>query len=137
MNDTHKQAMDWVTGQARSGERPTAKQVADKFNLDVTVAMRLRRMGLGVLNADRSRGADPISGVDLRARVYQFISSYVSDELYPPSQREIADRVGVNVQRVNEALAILAEQGLIEYVPGQPRTVRIVGAKMVLPEVTM
>lgn len=46
---------------------------------------------------------------------------------YSPSLRELADDLGVCVNDVAQKLRLLRRDGLVTYVDGQARTVRVVG----------
>lgn len=76
---------------------------------------------------------------ELASRVFRFVRDYTEANCFPPSQREIAEQIGSNVSQVNHALRLLVEQGIIEvhdtHGRGAPRSIRVVGAKMVMPEV--
>ena len=58
--------------------------------------------------------------------IYAFIVSYVKQEGYPPSVREICQGVGIkSTSTVHAHLRRLKDQGKIEYVPGKRRAIMI------------
>ena len=68
------------------------------------------------------------------------IDAMVDDDGYPPSMRELAEKVGWSVSTVREALLRLERQGLIARHAGRPRAMRLTDqaqAVMKAPEVTM
>jgi SOS-response transcriptional repressor LexA len=70
-------------------------------------------------------------------RIAAFIREYTLEHGWAPSQREITEALGCSLNTTNLGLARLAEEGIIDMEPGVPRAVRIVGTKMVIPEVSM
>jgi len=61
--------------------------------------------------------------------VYKFIKNYISEHGYSPSFREIRTAVGLSsASTVRVHLTHLAEDGLIAFQEGVPRTIRIVSA---------
>jgi DNA-binding transcriptional ArsR family regulator len=68
--------------------------------------------------------------------VLDAIVSELKANVWPPSQRDLADLTGLTPSRVNYLLQVLRHAGLIELGPNS-REIRIFGAKMVIPEVSM
>jgi repressor LexA len=67
-------------------------------------------------------------GRDHRARVLEFVESYLADNGYPPTYDEIRDAVGLSSKsHVDYYLDALEEDGLIERTPYTPRGLRLVG----------
>lgn len=66
-------------------------------------------------------------GIELRERMYQFISKYVSDMGYSPTVREIGKAVGLKSSAsVYNHLTQLEIEGRIATKPNSPRTIRII-----------
>lgn len=63
-------------------------------------------------------------GIDRRKQIMVFIRSYIREWGYGPSQREIADAVGVAKTAVGRHLDIMVEEGKITMTPGVYRSVR-------------
>jgi repressor LexA len=71
-------------------------------------------------------------GVESRALIMGAIVNYMLQYDYPPTTREICELTGLkSTSTVNHHLAKMAEQGLIEYQEGQPRTIRVPGIKYI------
>ena len=66
---------------------------------------------------------------DTRDDIYNFIKAFIERNGYSPSVREIATGVGVSsTNTVNYHKNWLTDDGLIDYIPGMPRSLRIVEA---------
>ncbi len=64
--------------------------------------------------------------------VYEYIVKYMMEHQYSPAVREIGDGVGFkSTSTVFVHLKALRESGLIDYEPAQPRTITLVGYKLV------
>lgn len=64
--------------------------------------------------------------------VYNFIVAYMTKNMYSPSVREICKAVGVkSTSTVWLHLEGLKRWGLIDYQPAQPRTIRLLGYRLV------
>ena len=66
------------------------------------------------------------NGKETRKKIYDFIKSYIQENQYPPSTREIGEGVGLSsTNTVYTQLHKLKEMGVITFLEGQPRTIRI------------
>ena len=66
-------------------------------------------------------------GIELRERMYRFISEYVRDMGYSPTVREIGKAVGLkSSSSVYSHLTQLEIEGRIETKSNSPRTIRII-----------
>lgn len=62
------------------------------------------------------------------SRVYAFIAGFIIERGYGPTHREIVDGLGLSSTSVAaHHLSVLRRRGLVTYVDGQARTLRIVG----------
>lgn len=69
-------------------------------------------------------------GRETREKVYEAIKSYNEEYGYPPTRREIGNKVGLkSTCTVQRHLRILKEQGRIFYEPLEPRTIKILEEK--------
>lgn len=65
-------------------------------------------------------------GKDTRKKIYDFIKAYIQENQYPPTTREIGDGVGLaSTNTIYNQLHKLKEMGVITFLEGQPRTIRI------------
>ena len=68
------------------------------------------------------------NGKQTRKKIYEFIKAYVQENQYPPSTREIGEGVGLSsTNTIYNQLHNLKEMGVITFLEGQPRTIRIIG----------
>lgn len=68
----------------------------------------------------------PTKGEITRRIILGYISQYVSNNGYALSYREIADGVGIkSTCTVHTYMKILKEEGKLDYVSGNPRTIRL------------
>jgi repressor LexA len=58
-----------------------------------------------------------------RRKIRRFIQEFCRREGHPPSQREIANAVGLAVSTVSYHVSVLQEEGLLRRGRGQPRTI--------------
>lgn len=58
-----------------------------------------------------------------RRRIRRFVKDFSRREGYPPSQREIADAVGLAVSTISYHLSVMQEEGSVRRGRGQPRTI--------------
>lgn len=66
------------------------------------------------------------------AEIYNFIINYVEEHLYSPTVREICNGVGLkSTSSVSYRLKRLQKRGLIEYNRMEPRTIKILGYKLI------
>ncbi len=71
-------------------------------------------------------------------QIYDFIVSYIKENLYPPSVREIGDGVGLySTSSVYEHLKSLERKGYIEVKENSPRAIKVNGYKFVKEEVAV
>ncbi|MCI5587585.1 MAG: hypothetical protein MR384_06855 [Lachnospiraceae bacterium] len=71
-------------------------------------------------------------GIELRERMCQFISEYISNMGYPPTIREIGKAVGLkSSSSVHSHLTQLEIEGRIETKPYCPRAIRVIRDKKV------
>lgn len=59
--------------------------------------------------------------------IYKFIVSYIKENGYAPTYREIAKSVGLVVSRVITHIDRLEDEGCIEIKRGSPRAIKVVG----------
>lgn len=59
-------------------------------------------------------------------QVLDAIRSYVADEGYSPSTRELAGVLGISTAATHRALERLRDAGAIEWEPGRARTLRVI-----------
>lgn len=65
---------------------------------------------------------------NLRAKVLEFVETYLDENGYPPTFDEIREAVGLSSKsHVDYYLGALEEEGLIERTPHTPRGLRLVG----------
>ncbi|MDD3361527.1 MAG: hypothetical protein PHW34_07640 [Hespellia sp.] len=64
-------------------------------------------------------------------RVYDFIVSYISENGYPPSYREIALKVGRADSMIIPVLWKLESFGKIKMKPKTPRAIKVIGYEFV------
>jgi repressor LexA len=65
---------------------------------------------------------------DLTARQGQtlvIVRQYIGEHGYGPSEREIAESMGIGRHSVRQHLTALERQGLIERIPAQARSIRV------------
>ena len=61
-----------------------------------------------------------------KQKILAFIQEYIEDNNYSPTQREISEAVGLaSAATTNGHLADLKKAGYIDYIPGFPRTIRV------------
>ena len=71
-------------------------------------------------------------GIELRERMCQYISQYISDMGYSPTVREIGEAVGLkSSSSVCRHLSKLEMEGRIEIKHYSPRTIRVIRDKKV------
>jgi repressor LexA len=68
-----------------------------------------------------------MSNLDITIRLYCFIKTYVDEEGFPPSVREMAEGCYIGATTVNRHLDRLEAWGYIEREPGIPRGLRLAG----------
>jgi DNA-binding transcriptional regulator YhcF (GntR family) len=113
------------------GRLPTMAEVA----VDLGVSISTVRKAL--VSVGRQQRATSLAKEQTETAVlFDAIRSSVSENVWPPSQRDLAAATGYTISRVNYLLAVLKHQGLIDLGPN-PREIRIVGSSMVIPEVTL
>jgi repressor LexA len=69
----------------------------------------------------RHRGTGP--GDQHRREIHRFVRKFARREGHPPSQRQIADAVGLAVSTVWYHLSVMQEEGSVHRGRGQPRTI--------------
>lgn len=114
------------------GRLPSKTAIAHHFGLHVVTVRK-------ALLADPNRKASDTVYAKQRtdaALVLDAIRDHTLEYGWAPSQRDIAETTGLMTSRVNFLLRALREEGIIETGP-HPRQVRIIGTKMVIPNVTM
>lgn len=58
-----------------------------------------------------------------RRKILRFVQEFGRREGHPPSQREIADAVGLALSTVSYHVSVLEQEGSLRRTPGQPRTI--------------
>ncbi len=72
------------------------------------------------------------SGIETRKKIYQFLVGYITDNLYPPSIREICEGVGLkSSSSVFRHLQTLEQMGKIEIRDWSPRAIKLIGYKII------
>lgn len=61
--------------------------------------------------------------------ILNYIWGYQYVHGYPPSRREIRDRLNVSLETVATDLHILADMGKVEWEKGKARTLRLIGGR--------
>ena len=113
------------------GKLPTIVDVSAKFHVS---KLTVNRIMLSVEGDARTTVTTKATG---RANdILKYITGYMLEHGWAPAQRDIADATGVSLPQVNYLLQVLKHEGLIE-IGANPREIRIVGSKMVIPNVTM
>lgn len=65
-------------------------------------------------------------GIKTRKKIYDFIVSYIQENNYPPTVREICNGTGLkSTSTVNRQLVRLAAMGVIENKENKPRTIKV------------
>ncbi len=59
--------------------------------------------------------------------ILNFIREYTAAKDWPPSKREIADGCGIVASAVHRRLLIMHQRRVIEIVPHQARSIRVLG----------
>jgi DNA-binding transcriptional regulator YhcF (GntR family) len=114
------------------GRLPSKNAIARHFGIHVVTVRK-------ALLADPNRRASGTVQARQRidaALVLDAIRDHTLEHGWAPSQRDIAETTGLMTSRVNFVLRALREEGIIETGP-HPRQIRIIGTKMVIPNVTM
>ena len=71
-------------------------------------------------------------GIENRKRVYRFLVDYITENLYPPSFKEICEGTGLrSTSSVHNHLQILELVGKIEVRDWLPWAIKLVGYKFV------
>ena len=127
----------WITRYAVKHERPpTAREVSEEFDIAYTTAVNVLAKLEAAGEITRQQRFDSGRRSEKQAEILGFIRSFCEANCVPPSQREIANELGMAVSQVNRHVGIMVAQGLLEVGPGS-RAVRITGSRMVIPEVTL
>lgn len=59
-------------------------------------------------------------------RIYTMLCAYIAEHQYPPTTRELAELTGIkSTSSVNNYLSQMREDGVIDYEPCKPRTLRV------------
>lgn len=62
-----------------------------------------------------------------RHHIYNFIATYIEENSYSPSMREITEGVGLqSVSTVKGHLDRMQRDGYLEYEPTKPRTIKLI-----------
>lgn len=65
-------------------------------------------------------------GREMRLKILVFVDAFLARNAYAPSLREIAKAMGVvSWSVIGSHLALLREDGLVEWEPSKPRTLRL------------
>ena len=67
--------------------------------------------------------------------VYNFICSYLEENGYPPTDREIAEGTKSCISATHGKLRSLEKLGLIAVKPGSSRAIKVIGYKFVKEEI--
>lgn len=70
---------------------------------------------------------------ELREEVYRYIARYISEHVYPPSYKEIADELSISAKTVKKHMNELVADGILETdaEPGAQRAFRIKNTKVI------
>ena len=113
------------------GKLPTIVDVSAKFHVSKLTVNRI------MLSAEGDARTTVTTKATGRANdILKYVADYMLEHGWAPAQRDIADATGVSLPQVNYLLQVLKHEGLIE-IGANPREIRIVGSKMVIPTVTM
>lgn len=62
-----------------------------------------------------------------RKQIYDFIASYIEENNYSPSMREITEGVGLqSASTVKWHLDCMQSDGYLDFEPSKPRTIRLI-----------
>lgn len=69
----------------------------------------------------------------IREEIYRFIGAYITKHVYAPSNREIAEAVGISGTTVHRHLIDMTDEGILETdaEPGTQRAIRIRNTQVV------
>ena len=113
------------------GKLPTIVDVSAKFHVSKLTVNRI------MLSAEGDARTTVTTKATGRANdILKYVADYMLEHGWAPAQRDIADATGVSLPQVNYLLQVLKHEGLIE-IGANPREIRIVGSKMVIPTITM
>ena len=69
-------------------------------------------------------------GKKMRMQIYNCIVDYMQSKGYPPTTEEIGEIVGLRSKSsVNSHLHRMRDEGIIDFLDGQPRTITVPGYK--------
>ena len=115
-----------------NGTMPSRVDVAAKFGINVVTANKVLLRSPSHARQASAQVREKKDG----QTVLNEITRYQSEHGWAPSQREIGEACDMMPSRVNYLLRYLEHEGLIEVGP-QARQIKVVGSKMVIPQVTM
>lgn len=71
-------------------------------------------------------------GATIREEVYRYVAKYITDHVYPPSFKEIADALGISMATVRRHIQELMDEEILETdaEPGAQRAFRIRGTRV-------
>lgn len=73
---------------------------------------------------------------DRQKQIYNFIVAHIQENLYPPTIREIGDKVGLaSTSSVFNHLLKIQEYGFIEVKENSPRAIKVKGYKFVRAQI--
>ena len=122
---------------ATTGRRPSNSSVAAKFDLSKQAVAKVVMTNGSLLRGEPNpAGRKESANAKLVGPALTAIRRFQLENGWAPSQRELAEMLGCQPDRVNSVIAKLAVDGLIEVGP-HPRQIRIVGSVMKIPEVAL
>ncbi len=78
-----------------------------------------------------NNGSDHAKGYpQRRLEAARYITEFVNHNGYPPSVRDLGERLGLGTSAVHSILARMESEGLIQRAPGVARGIRLTGAVM-------
>lgn len=128
----HDAIIKYASTPDQHGKMPSRVDVAAKFGINVVT---VNKVLLASPQHERAPQVKVREEKDAQAVLREVIRCQ-TENAWSPSQREIGEACDMMPSRVNYLLRLMHHQGIIELGPNS-RQIRIVGSKMVIPEVTM
>lgn len=119
------------------GERPTQREAAVALQMSpATVAKTVSSNEDEIQGEASTTIRKPANLDETISKTMAFLRGYTINNGWAPSQREVATAVGCSVTKMNNVLARMAAEGLIEIGP-HPRQIKITGSVLRMPEISM
>lgn len=117
------------------GNWPTAYDIGRHFSVSTSTVQHAMRAIIDMRDDLGLTGRPSMLRFTMAERcddVEMFVRRYMIQHIWPPSQREIADGLGINLSVVNAALKQLEAQGRIERGPDS-RQLRVPNSSLIFP----